>query len=99
MGLSEKIANAESSDWLCKDMTDEEVIKIISEAKEEARKRIKLVDTLDKIRAEIKELADKQFQIAMGVSDLNERYAHIQMENAYRHSLNIIDKYKEESEG
>ena len=42
--------------------------------------------------------ADKQFQIAMGVSDLNERYAHIQMENAYRHCLNVIDKYKAESE-
>lgn len=51
---------------------------------------------LDQIRAEIKQAADKQFQIAMGVSDLNERYAHIQMENAYRHSLNIIDKYRGE---
>ena len=49
---------------------------------------------LDKIRAEIEQAADKQFQIAMGVSDLNERYAHIQMENAYRHSLSVIDKYK-----
>ena len=54
---------------------------------------------LDKIRAEIEQAADKQFQIAMGVSDLNERYAHIQMENAYRHCLNVIDKYKAESEG
>ena len=53
---------------------------------------------LDKIRAEIEQAADKQFQIAMGVSDLNERYAHIRMENAYRHSLNIINKYKAESE-
>ena len=52
---------------------------------------------LDKIRAEIEQAADKQFQIAMGVTDLNERYTHIQMENAYRHSLNIIDKYKAES--
>lgn len=50
----------------------------------------------DKIRAEIEQAADKQLQIAMGVSDLNERYAHIQMDNAYRHSLNIIDKYKAE---
>lgn len=56
-------------------------------------------DVLDKVRTEIKQAADKQFQIAMGVSDLNERYAHVQMENAYRHSLNIIDKYKAESEG
>lgn len=53
---------------------------------------------LDKIRAEIKQAADKQFQIAMGVADLNERYTHIQMENAYRHILNIFDKYKAESE-
>ena len=53
-------------------------------------------DVLDKIRAEIKQAADKQFQIAMGVADFNERYVHIQMENAYRHSLNIIDKYKAE---
>ena len=55
-------------------------------------------EVLDKIRAEIKQAADKQFQIAIGVADLNERYTHIQMENAYRHSLNIIDKYKAESE-
>ena len=54
---------------------------------------------LDKIIAEIEQAADKQFQIAMGVADLNERYTHIQMENAYRHSLNVIDKYKAESEG
>lgn len=45
MGLSEKIADAESSDWLREGMTDEEVIKIISEAKEEARERIKLIDS------------------------------------------------------
>lgn len=51
---------------------------------------------LDNLRAEIERAADKQFQIAMGVSDLNERYTHIQMENAYRHSLNIIDKYRNE---
>ncbi len=55
-------------------------------------------DILDKIRAEMEQAADKQFQIAMGLSDLNERYAHIQMENAYRHSLNVIDKYRSESE-
>lgn len=53
-------------------------------------------DVLDKVRTEIAQAADKQFQIAMGVSDLNERYAHIRMENAYRHSLNIIDKYRGE---
>lgn len=55
-------------------------------------------NVLDKIRAEIEQAADKQFQIAMSVADLNERYTHVQMENAYRHSLNIIDKYKMESE-
>lgn len=53
-------------------------------------------DVIDKIRAEIEQAADKQFQIAMGVADLNERYAHIQMETAYRHSLNIIDKVESE---
>lgn len=58
MSLSEKIANAESSDWLCKGMADEEVIKIISEAKKEARGRIKLIDTLDKIKAEILDEAE-----------------------------------------
>lgn len=53
-------------------------------------------ELLDKIRAEIRQAADKQFQIAMGIADLNERYTHIQMENAYRHSLNIVDKYTAE---
>lgn len=62
------------------------------------RKGKPLDSVLDKIRAEIEQAADKQFQIAMGVTDLNERYTHIQMENAYRHSLNIIDKYKAENE-
>ena len=51
---------------------------------------------LKDIMSEIEQAADKQFQIAMGVADLNERYTHIKMENAYRHSLNIIDKYKNE---
>ena len=76
-------------------MTDQ-TLKDIDRAFKALKERDEL---LGKIRAEIKQAADKQFQIAMGVSDLNERYAHIQMENAYRHSLNIIDKYKEESEG
>lgn len=55
-------------------------------------------DVLNKIRAEIEQAADKQLQIAMGVADLDERYTHIQMDNAYRHSLDIIDKYRAESE-
>jgi hypothetical protein len=86
MGLLEKIADAESSDWLCKDMTDEEVIKVISEAKEEARKRIKLVDTLDKIRAEIEQIADEE-------QKHDEKWAI-----GLRYAVKIIDKYKEESE-
>ena len=53
---------------------------------------------LDKIRAEIEQAAFEQFRIAMGIADLNERYTHIQMENAYRHSLNVIDKYRESEE-
>jgi len=79
----------------------EELIKALNYDRNQYSKGYKdaVKDVLDKIGAEIKQLADKQFQIAMGVSDLNEIYAHIQMENAYRHSLNIIDKYKEESEG
>lgn len=60
--------------------------------------RDRLQNIIEQIRAEVEQAADKQFQIAMGVSDLNERYAHIKMENAYRHSLNIIDKYKESEE-
>lgn len=55
-------------------------------------------NVFDKIQAEIEQAADKQFQIAMGVADLNMKYTRIQMENAYRHSLNIIDKYMKESE-
>jgi len=85
---------------------DEESWKVIEDAELDntehiyfttpSGKRVDFIkaDVIDEIRAEIKQLADKQFQIAMGVSDLNERYAHIQMENAYRQSLNIIDKYK-----
>lgn len=70
----------------------------VKEAVKMAVKALEQEPILDKIRAEIKQAADKQFQIAMGVSDLNERYAHTQMENAYRHSLNVIEKYKAESE-
>ena len=55
----------------------------------------RLEDVLDKIKEEIEQAADKQFQIAMGIADLNERYSHLKMENAYRHSLNIIDRYRE----
>jgi hypothetical protein len=75
------------------------VIKEVREALLMGANALEKEPILDKIRAEIEQAADKQFQIAMGVADLNERYTHIQMENAYRHSLNIIEKYKEESEG
>ena len=76
-------------------MTNQEQYELICE---KAKKYDRLVGVLDKIRTEIEQAADKQFQIAMGVADLNERYTHIQMENAYRHSLNVIDKYRKESE-
>lgn len=68
----------------------ETVTEFADRCRECGRERV-----LDKIRAEIEQCADKQIQIAMGVADLNERYTHIQVESAYRHSLNIIDKYKE----
>ena len=84
MGLSEKIANAESSDWLREGMTDEEVIKIISEAKEEARERIKLIDTLDKIRDEIEQLRLHKAQFLTSDNKICIDSQEV---------LNIIDKY------
>ena len=89
MGLSEKIANAESSDWIRKGMTDEEVIKNISEAKEEARERIKLIDTLDKIKAEIEQLRLHKAQFLTSDNKICIDSQEV---------LNIIDKYKVESE-
>ena len=70
----------------------------LKELKQLRADRDRLLDAFDKIRAEIERAADKQFEIAIGVTDLNERYTHIQMEKAYRHSLNIIDEYKAEVE-
>ena len=91
----------ESSAWCtdCKEYDQDEhcchrFSKVIRDTVEEMKQE----PVLDKIRAEIEQAADKQFQIAMGVAGLNERYTHIQMENAYRHSLNVIDKYRTESE-
>ena len=84
MSLSEKIADAESSDWLRNGMTDKEVIKIISEAKEAARERIKLIDTLDKISNEI-------IQMSTISTNKNDIYK--------ADVLRIIDKYKAESKG
>ena len=85
---------------ILKDIIDGEIIhpQVRKDVGEWAIKVLKQEPILDKIRAEIEQAADKQFQIAMGVTDLNERYTHIQMENVYRHSLNIIDKYRGESE-
>lgn len=90
MGLSEKIADAESSDWLREGMTDEEVIKIISEAKETTRERIKLIDTLDKIRAEIEQLRLHKAQFLTSDNKICIDSQEV---------LNIIDKYKAESKG
>ena len=59
MSLTEKLRDAKSSDcdWLREGMTDEEVSKIISEAKEETRERIKLIDTIR--RSKMEESKDK----------------------------------------
>ncbi len=92
MSLSEKIANAESSDWLCKGMADEEVIKIISEAKKEARGRIKLIDTLDKIKAEIEKLNPVDY------GSIYSYESHNGARDMKEDILDIIDKYKAESE-
>lgn len=80
----EKVAEQVIDVYLINGRTIREWIEILSDE----------LTILDKIKVEIEQAADKQFQIAMGVSDLNERYAHIQMENAYRYSLNVIDKYR-----
>lgn len=87
MGLSKKLADAKSSDWLCQGIADEEVVKIISEAKEKAREQIKLIDTLDKIRAEIEALEE-------GITSYHNDRPWIFKDEV----LQIIDKYKVESE-
>lgn len=55
MGLSEKLADAKSSDWLSQGIADEEVVKIISEAKEKAKEQIKLIDNVSKAESEDEE--------------------------------------------
>lgn len=45
---------------------------------------------------QIESFAKKQEQIAFAVSNLNERYTHLQKENAYRHCLQVIKEYCEE---
>ncbi len=74
-------------------MTNQEQYELLCE---KGDKYDKMINALQEIRQGIKAAADKQFQIAMSIADLNERYTHVQMENAYRHSLNIIDKYTAE---
>ena len=71
-------------------MTDKEVIKIISEAKEAARERIKLIDILDKIRAEIEQLRLHKAQFLTSDNKICIDSQEV---------LNIIDKYKAESKG
>lgn len=102
----EKTKDRKASDPIainCFECADEhrqlaEWLKELKAYKEQDSDAISRQAVLDKIKTEIEQAADKQYQIAIGVSDLNERYAHIQMENAYRHSLRVIDKYKAESE-
>jgi hypothetical protein len=78
MGVREKIANAKSTSWLTENMTEEEIQEIVIEAKEQ----IKLIDTLDKIRAElIQSIQNGTLKIESG----NEELFH------------IIDKYRIES--
>ena len=60
----------------------------------ESRKEI--IDLLEGIKAEIEEAAKKQTNIALNVADLNERYAHLQMETAHRLDIKIIDRYIKE---
>lgn len=88
MSLTEKLRDAESSDWLREGMTEEEVSKIISEAKEEARERIKLIDTLDKIRDEIEGMTPTYHNPDWSITDLV----------PISEVLDVIDKYKARSE-
>lgn len=53
---------------------------------------------LEDIKTEISVARKRQEEIAYGCNDLNERYTHLQMESAYLHCLNIIDKYTKEQE-
>ena len=54
---------------------------------------------LDKLKEQIAKSADKQLKIAMGTADLNERYAHIRVESAFRQCIAMIDNLLSESEG
>lgn len=53
---------------------------------------------LEKLKEQIAKSADKQLKIAMGTADLNERYAHIRVESAFRQCIAMIDNLLSEQE-
>lgn len=53
---------------------------------------------LEKLKEQIVKSADKQLKIAMGTADLNERYAHIRVESAFRQCIAMIDNLLSEQE-
>lgn len=53
---------------------------------------------LEKLKEQIAKSADKQLKIAMGTADLNERYAHIRVESAFRQCIAMIDNLLSESD-
>lgn len=53
---------------------------------------------LEKLKEQIAKSADKQLKIAMGAADLNERYAHIRVESAFRQCIAMIDNLLSEQE-
>lgn len=50
MGIKEKIINAESTNWLTENMTNEQVEEIMTEVKEKVRERIKIYNALDNLK-------------------------------------------------
>lgn len=68
----------------------DEILKEIKYAPAITEKEI-VKSYLDKLKEQIAESADKQFKIAMGTADLNERYAHIRVESAFRQCIAMID--------
>jgi 3-methyladenine DNA glycosylase AlkD len=53
---------------------------------------------LEKLKEQIAKSADKQLKIAMGTADLNDRYAHIRVESAFRQCIAMIDNLLSEQE-
>ena len=43
MGLREKIANAEPTNWLTENMTEEEILETVIQAKEKAREQLERI--------------------------------------------------------